>query len=82
MWNQSTHLSAEISFRVISRSNMKLEGFFFFFKFQKYMSFVEKCVQGSRWSRIKRRLKYVTGSSGDMKWSRVDESMYREMTSL
>uniref|UniRef100_A0A0L8IIR3 ISXO2-like transposase domain-containing protein n=1 Tax=Octopus bimaculoides TaxID=37653 RepID=A0A0L8IIR3_OCTBM len=31
------------------------------------------------WSRIKRRLKYVTGSSGDMKWSRVDESMYREM---
>uniref|UniRef100_A0A0L8IHE5 ISXO2-like transposase domain-containing protein n=1 Tax=Octopus bimaculoides TaxID=37653 RepID=A0A0L8IHE5_OCTBM len=31
------------------------------------------------WSRIKRRLKYVTGSSGDLKWSRVDESMYREM---
>uniref|UniRef100_A0A0L8FHC4 ISXO2-like transposase domain-containing protein n=1 Tax=Octopus bimaculoides TaxID=37653 RepID=A0A0L8FHC4_OCTBM len=31
------------------------------------------------WSQIKRRLKYVTGSTGDMKWSCVDESMYREM---
>uniref|UniRef100_A0A0L8H8M8 ISXO2-like transposase domain-containing protein n=1 Tax=Octopus bimaculoides TaxID=37653 RepID=A0A0L8H8M8_OCTBM len=31
------------------------------------------------WSRFKRRLKYVTGSSGDVKWSLVDESMYREM---
>lgn len=30
------------------------------------------------WSRIKSRLKYVSGSVGDMKWSHVDEAMYRE----
>lgn len=30
------------------------------------------------WSRIKRRIKYIYGSSGDMKWSHVDEAMYRE----
>lgn len=29
------------------------------------------------WSRIKRRLKYITGSQGDMRWSHLDEACYR-----
>lgn len=30
------------------------------------------------WSRIKRKVKHVSGSVGNMKWSHVDEAMYRE----
>uniref|UniRef100_A0A0L8G5W0 ISXO2-like transposase domain-containing protein n=1 Tax=Octopus bimaculoides TaxID=37653 RepID=A0A0L8G5W0_OCTBM len=30
------------------------------------------------WSRIKRRLKYKSGSCGNMKWSHIDEAMYRD----
>ncbi|XP_065652712.1 uncharacterized protein LOC136079989 [Hydra vulgaris] len=29
------------------------------------------------WSRIKQRLKFVCGSQGDLKWSRLDEAIYR-----
>lgn len=29
------------------------------------------------WSRIKRRLKYISGSQGDMRWSHLDEACYR-----
>ena len=31
----------------------------------------------SFWSRVKRRLKYVYGSSGDLQWSHLDEAQYR-----
>lgn len=30
------------------------------------------------WSRIKRKVKHMSGSVGNMKWSHVDEAMYRE----
>jgi IS1 family transposase len=32
----------------------------------------------SFWCRMKRKLKFVFGSQGDMKWSRLDEAVYRE----
>nr|XP_047133253.1 uncharacterized protein LOC124811524 [Hydra vulgaris] len=32
----------------------------------------------SFWCRMKRKLKFVIGSQGDMKWSRLDEAVYRE----
>lgn len=31
----------------------------------------------SFWSRIKRRLKYVSGSQGEMRWAHLDEAIYR-----
>ncbi|GAB1600288.1 hypothetical protein Ahia01_000306500 [Argonauta hians] len=34
---------------------------------------VESC-----WARIKRRLKFRYGSQGEMKWSHLDEAMYRD----
>ena len=30
------------------------------------------------WSRVKRSLKYVCGSQGDLRWSRFDEAIYRD----
>jgi hypothetical protein len=30
------------------------------------------------WSRLKRRLKYIAGSVGEMRWSHLDEACYRE----
>jgi hypothetical protein len=31
----------------------------------------------SFWSRVKRRLKYIYGSSGELQWSHLDEAQYR-----
>ena len=32
----------------------------------------------SFWCKLKRKLTFVFGSQGDMKWSRLDEAVYRE----